>query len=30
MNESIDKFKKETNIEIKDERYGNEFLCKED
>ena len=30
MNESIDKFKKETNIEIKDECYGNELLCKED
>lgn len=30
MSESIDKFKKETNIEIKDECYGNELLCKED
>ena len=30
MSESIDKFKKETNIEIKSECYGNEFLCKED
>ena len=29
MNDSIDKFKKESNIEIKDESYGNEFLCKE-
>ena len=29
MNESIAKFKEETNIEIKDESYGNEFLCKE-
>ena len=30
MNDSIDKFKKETNIEITDECYGNELLCKED
>ena len=30
MGESIDKFEKETNIEIKDECYGNEFLRKED
>ena len=29
MSESIDKFKKESNIEIKSECYGNEFLCKE-
>lgn len=29
MSESIDKFKKETNIEIKAECYGNEFLRKE-
>lgn len=29
MNESIAKFKEETNIEIKSECYGNEFLRKE-
>ena len=29
MSDSIDKFEKETNIEIKDESYGNEFLRKE-
>ena len=26
----LDKFKEETNIKIKDESYGNEFLRKED
>lgn len=30
MSDSIDKFKKETNIEIKDGCYGDELLCKED
>lgn len=30
MSESVDKFRKESNIEIKDECYGNEFLRKED
>ena len=30
MSDSIDKFKKETNIEINAECYGNELLCKEE